>query len=48
MQVKLYTTCVATIIIYYQARAQTFWGAGAQTKKKDTQCQKKISDRVEA
>jgi len=25
-----------------QARAQTFWGAGAQTKKKGTQCQKKI------
>jgi len=24
-----------------QARAQTFWGAGAQTKKKGTQCQKK-------
>jgi len=25
-----------------QARAQTFWGAGAQTKKKGTQCQKKF------
>jgi len=25
-----------------QARAQTFWGAGAQTQKKGTQCQKKI------
>jgi len=25
-----------------QARAQTFWGAGAQSKKKGTQCQKKI------
>jgi len=22
----------------HQARAQTFWGAGAQTKKKGTQC----------
>ncbi|TNN32995.1 hypothetical protein EYF80_056844 [Liparis tanakae] len=30
------------IHIYIQARAQTFWGAGAQTKKKGTQCQKKI------
>jgi len=33
------------ILIYYvckQARAQTFWGAGAQTQKKGTQCQKKI------
>jgi len=25
-----------------QARAQTFWGAGAQTKKKGNQWQKKI------
>jgi len=30
------------IYIHQQARAQTFWGAGAQTKKKGTQCQKKI------
>jgi len=27
---------------YWQARAQRFWGAGAQTQKKGTQCQKKI------
>jgi len=26
----------------HQARAQTFWGAGAQTRKKGTQWQKKI------
>jgi len=28
--------------IYIQARAQTFWGAGAQTQKKANHCQKKI------
>jgi len=31
-----------------QARAQTFWGAGAQTQKKGHPMPKKNSDRVEA
>jgi len=28
--------------VWGQARAQTFWGAGAQTQKMGTHCQKKI------
>jgi len=33
---------VSAFIAVVQARAQTFRGAGAQTKKKGTQCQKKF------
>jgi len=39
---------VVMTITWEQARAQTFWGAGAQTKKKGTRCHKKNSARVEA
>jgi len=34
--------CYPFVIYHMQARAQTFWGAGAQTPKKGTQCGKKI------
>jgi len=37
----LLSSCLVLSYTWEQARAQTFWGAGAQTKKKGTQCQKK-------